>query len=53
VHLLEASHNERFWSLVARYPRAERARGFLEGVEQAGSVGLPHRADDDPRDVVD
>ena len=22
----------RFWALVARYPRAERARGFLEGV---------------------
>ena len=25
----------RFWALVARYPRAERARGFLEGVELA------------------
>ena len=23
----------RFWALVARYPRTERARGFLEGVE--------------------
>jgi predicted metal-dependent hydrolase len=37
VHLLEPGHNEHFWSLVARYPRAERARGFLEGVEQATS----------------
>ncbi len=53
VHLLEPSHDERFWTLVARYPRAERARGFLEGIEQAGSHGLPHRPDDDPRDVVD
>ncbi|WP_344686462.1 M48 family metallopeptidase [Blastococcus jejuensis] len=35
VHLLEPGHNDRFWTLVARYPRAERARGFLEGVEQA------------------
>ena len=35
VHLLEPGHNDRFWALVARYPRAERARGFLEGVEQA------------------
>jgi predicted metal-dependent hydrolase len=39
VHLLEPGHNERFWSLVANYPRAERARGFLEGIEQAGSHG--------------
>jgi predicted metal-dependent hydrolase len=39
VHLLEPGHNEHFWSLVARYPRAERARGFLEGIEQAGSSG--------------
>ena len=52
VHLLEPSHDARFWTLVARYPRAERARGFLEGVEQAAAGGL-HRADDDPRDVVD
>ena len=37
VHLLEPGHNEHFWSLVARYPRAERARGFLEGIEQAGT----------------
>ena len=35
VHLLEPGHDDRFWALVARYPRAERARGFLEGVEQA------------------
>lgn len=31
VHLLEADHSERFWAEVARYPAAERARGFLEG----------------------
>lgn len=39
VHLLEPSHDERFWGLVARYPRAERARGFLEGVELASAAG--------------
>jgi predicted metal-dependent hydrolase len=39
AHLLEPGHNDRFWSLVAGYPRAERARGFLEGIEQAGSHG--------------
>ncbi|RBY86631.1 metal-dependent hydrolase [Blastococcus sp. TF02A-30] len=39
VHLLEPGHDERFWALVARYPRAERARGFLEGVELANTAG--------------
>jgi hypothetical protein len=39
VHLLEPGHDERFWALVARYPRAERARGFLEGVELANAAG--------------
>ena len=32
AHLLEAGHTPTFWRLVERYPRAERARGFLEGV---------------------
>jgi predicted metal-dependent hydrolase len=32
VHLIEATHSDRFWSLVSAYPKAERARGFLEGV---------------------
>jgi predicted metal-dependent hydrolase len=39
VHLIEPSHDERFWSLVARYPKAERARGFLEGIELASAAG--------------
>jgi predicted metal-dependent hydrolase len=39
VHLIEPGHDERFWALVARYPRAERARGFLEGVELASTAG--------------
>ncbi len=47
VHLLEPGHDERFWALVARYPRAERARGYLEGVEQASAAGAPA-----PDDVV-
>ena len=32
AHLIEANHGARFWSLVDAYPRAERAKGFLEGV---------------------
>jgi predicted metal-dependent hydrolase len=35
AHLLEGGHGPRFWALVDRYPRTERARGFLEGVAQA------------------
>jgi len=37
VHLVVADHSAEFWKLVARYPKAERARGFLEGV--AASAG--------------
>jgi predicted metal-dependent hydrolase len=29
AHLIEANHGPRFWSLVNRYPRTERARGYL------------------------
>ncbi len=29
AHLRVSAHNERFWSLVNRYPKAERARGYL------------------------
>lgn len=39
AHLIEPAHDDRFWALVDRFPRSERARGFLEGVEAA--AGLP------------
>lgn len=29
AHLVEANHSPRFWSLVNRYARTERARGYL------------------------
>lgn len=47
VHLVEPTHSARFWSLVARFPQAERARGFLEGYQAAGGHAV---ADDE---VVD
>jgi len=31
AHLVEPTHSDRFWSLVGRYPAAEKAMGFLEG----------------------
>ena len=45
AHLLEPSHNAHFWSLVHAYPRAERALGFLEGVEHGSGASLPQAGD--------
>lgn len=42
AHLLERTHSARFHELVARYPEAERAKGFLEGWTSA--QGLPDLA---------
>ena len=39
AHLVVPVHNAMFWSLVNRYPKAERARGYLEGV--AAAHGTP------------
>lgn len=36
THLVVPSHNARFWELVGRYPKTERARGYLEGIAAAG-----------------
>lgn len=35
AHLVESGHGPAFQALVDRYPHAERARGFLEGVQFA------------------
>jgi len=32
AHLLEANHSPKFWKLVNRYPKTERARGYLMAV---------------------
>jgi predicted metal-dependent hydrolase len=44
AHLLEPGHDAAFWGWVDRYPRAERAKGYLEGVSAAAR--LPLSADD-------
>jgi len=33
AHLLEANHSPAFWKHVYRYPKTERARGFLMGMQ--------------------
>jgi predicted metal-dependent hydrolase len=35
AHLVVADHSPRFWALVDRYPKAERAKGFL--IAKSGS----------------
>ncbi len=40
AHLIESDHNARFDALVARYPRTERAIGFLDGYD-VGSSAAP------------
>jgi predicted metal-dependent hydrolase len=35
AHLLVPGHGREFWSLLAGYPRLERARGYLEGAAAA------------------
>ncbi len=32
AHLVEANHGSKFWKLVNRYPKTERARGYLMAV---------------------
>lgn len=39
AHLVESAHNDAFWELVSRYPRTERARGFLDGLSHARADG--------------
>lgn len=40
AHLLERGHTKAFWRMVDQLPKAERARGFLEGVACAAQLGL-------------
>lgn len=40
AHLAVPSHNADFWELVNRYPKAERARGYLEGISAATGLVL-------------
>jgi predicted metal-dependent hydrolase len=40
AHLLEPGHNARFWQLVDRFPKSERAKGYLEGIAAAANLDL-------------
>ena len=55
AHLLEVGHTPAFWEWVDRYPKAERAKGFLEGVACASQLGVDggRFAEDDSVDETD
>ena len=40
AHLLAPGHGPEFWAEVERYPRTERARGYLEGVSATAGLDL-------------
>ena len=40
AHLLEVGHTAKFWSWVDNYPKAERAKGYLEGVAAAAQLDM-------------
>lgn len=45
AHLVVPTHGAEFWRLLARYPRTERARGYLEGA--AAYSGADDRISDE------
>ncbi len=51
THLLEPGHDAAFWAWVHRYPRAERAMGYLEGLSAAAGLGLTGTDGDDPSET--
>jgi predicted metal-dependent hydrolase len=47
AHLLVPGHGPDFWALVQRYPRTERARGYLDGVSAAAYLDIADDLADD------
>ena len=53
AHLLVADHSPAFWDLVAGYPQAERARGYLQGVVDQRGTASPDELDGGLGDDLD
>ena len=41
THLIEPGHDAKFWSWVNRYPKSERAKGYLLGYSAAANMEPP------------
>ncbi|MCU1657243.1 MAG: hypothetical protein JWO57_1899 [Pseudonocardiales bacterium] len=52
AHLLVAGHGPDFWALVGRYPRSERARGYLDGVSAAANLPIADDLGDSTDEVL-
>ncbi|WP_442907733.1 M48 metallopeptidase family protein [Kineococcus sp. G2] len=48
AHLIVPTHSRAFWRLLEAYPRTERARGFLAGLDHAAGLDPEAEADDAP-----
>lgn len=46
AHLLEPGHDAAFWGWVDRYPRAEKAQGYLLGWSEAARIAPPSELDE-------
>lgn len=47
THLVVPGHGADFWALVGRYPRTERARGYLDGISAAANLNFTEDLADD------
>jgi predicted metal-dependent hydrolase len=47
AHLLVPGHGPDFWALLQRYPRTERARGYLDGISAAAYLDIADDLADD------
>jgi hypothetical protein len=53
VHLREGNHGPAFRALEARYPRSERAIGYLEGLSAGAGLEIGGEADSEEPDDAD
>lgn len=53
AHLIVPGHGPKFWVEVERYPRTERARGYLEGVSATAGLGISDTDSGDTSDTSD
>lgn len=56
AHLRVPGHDAKFWALCARFPKTERAIGYLEGLSAAAGLGITGLGDEaqvDGEDALD